>query len=568
MLQEINVSQFAIIDSLNIEFQSGLNILSGETGSGKSVLLKSLSLLMGEKSSADTIRTGCQSATVEGVFDLKYRPDLKERLRSADIPTDDNQLLVRRIISNEDKSRVYLNGVLSSVSQLREFVAPLIEVTGHTAPLIEMTGQHDNRNLLSKKYHLDLLDQFSQSGELRHSYERQYETYLNLKTEMTDFKNKLVTNLEKLDYLKFQFQEYQNLNLSPDADQNLETEIKRLRSSGRLMDYIDLCQNLVLENDSAITTQIKTLIKKAQDIAPLDEALAQKARGFEQALTILDETVYDLHKYAKKINIDPELLEEKESRLSQVRKLQKKHGQDLFQLQTYFESMGSQISQLENSETYLEQLIKRLVDEELKLKKIGSELHQKRLKFSKSLASKVNEELLDLNMKGVLFDIQVTATSEFTPHGMSDIEFLSQTSAKDPKKPLAKVSSGGELSRILLALKTAVGKTKSLQDLPRTYLFDEVDTGVSGNTAEKVGRKLKEIAQGQQVICVTHLPQVAACGDIHFSISKSTANGHAHMTVNELNKKDRVAEIAKLISGEKITKTSLAHAEQLLKDLR
>ena len=568
MLQEIKVSQFAIIDSLVIDFQNGLNIISGETGSGKSVLLKSLSLLMGEKSSSDVIRTGYSSATVEGIFSLKDRPDLKERLISYDIPIEDNQLIVRRIISAEDKSRVYLNGVSSSLTQLREFVAPLVEITGNTAPLIEMTGQHDNRNLLSKKYHLDLLDQYSQVSEKRAQYEHKYESYLKMKTDLESFQKGLAANLDKLDFLKYQYNEFKSLNLDPEKDSELENEIKILKSSSKLLAFNETCNTLVYENDDSISAQLKTLIKKAQEISPINETLAEKADGFKAALEKIDETVFEISQYSKNLNLDPEALDEKESRLSQIRKLQKKYGSDLDQMVQEFETIQTQISQLENSEGHLEKMRSQLSQLEKDMMKIALELHTAREKNAGDLSKKVNSELQDLNMKGVTFSIETKKAAELNPHGITEIEFLSQTSPKDPKKPLSKVSSGGELSRILLALKTSVGRVKSFHDLPRTYLFDEVDTGVSGVTAEKVGRKLKDIAKGQQVICVTHLPQVAACGDAHYAIQKQTVNGQAMMEVVELNKKERTQEIARLISGEKVTKTSLAHAEQLLKDLR
>lgn len=566
MLQELRVSQFAIIDSLQIEFQNGLNILSGETGSGKSVLLKSLALLMGEKASADTIRTGCSTATVEGSFNLKKRPDLEKKLESLGIEVESHQLIVRRIISAEDKSKVFLNGVLSPLSQLRDFVAPLIEVTGPNAPLIEMTGQHDNRNLLSKSYHLDLLDQYGHLWDKRSNYESKFATWSELKTNIKDFEKKSQEKAQRLDFLKFQFQEYANLDLDLDQDLNLEQEIKTLKNSSKLVGFADLCDQVIYQDDDSVSARLKSLLKKSVEMASLDANLADKISNLQQAQVLIDDAVYAIRTYVQKIDADPAALDEKESRLSQIRKLQKKHGEDLTAMAQFFESMKSEISNLENSDQHILTLKKQASLLELELKKLAEELHASRLKFAKKLAENVNTELEDLNMKGVTFDIQIDKLSELTLTGLSDIEFLSQTSPKDPKRPIAKVASGGELSRILLALKKSVGATHGKMDTPRTYLFDEVDTGVSGTTAEKVGRKLKEIAKGQQVICVTHLPQVAACGDVHFSIQKSTLKNQAIMTVTELHKKERVDEIARLISGEKISKTSIAHAEQLLKE--
>ncbi|MES2801538.1 MAG: DNA repair protein RecN [Bdellovibrionota bacterium] len=561
MLQELRVSQFAIIDSLNIEFQNGLNILSGETGSGKSVLLKSLALLMGEKASADTIRTGCTQATVEGSFYLKHRPDLKKNLENLGIEAEDNQLIVRRIISAGDKSKVYLNGVLSPLAQLREIVAPLIEVTGPSAPLIEMTGQHDNRNLMSKSYHLDLLDQYAGHWDKRSQFETQYQNWLEMKNQITNFERKAQDKAQRLDFLKFQFQEFEKLNLQPE-DAYLEIEIKKLKNSSKLLQFADICDQLVYQDDDSISARLKTIQKKAIEVAQLDPSLQEKIAVLDQAQTLIDDAIYSVRNYVNKIDADPEMLDEKESRLSQIRKLQKKHGDDLTLLLDVFNQMASEIKALENSDQHLEQLKKQAAVLELELKKQASEMHKNRVTNAKKLSSGVNQELLDLNMKGVLFDIYIAALDHLTSTGMTDVEFLSQTSPKDPKRALSKAASGGELSRILLALKKSAGKSA----FPRTYLFDEVDTGVSGTTAEKVGRKLKEIAKGQQVICVTHLPQVAAFGDVHFSIQKSTHKDQAVMTVTELTKQDRVEEIARLISGEKITKTSIAHAQELIKE--
>jgi DNA repair protein RecN (Recombination protein N) len=284
--------------------------------------------------------------------------------------------------------------------------------------------------------------------------------------------------------------------------------------------------------------------------------------SLEQAKSVLDEAVYDLRQYVSKIEADPEKLENMESRLSDLRKLQKKYGSSVDDILKALLDIETEIAQLANSESRIEDLKKEASQLRKELETLGTDIHKRRLKGSEILAESVNAELSELNMKGVTFHVHVEKLSELSATGLSDVEFMSQTSAKDVKRPLAKFASGGELSRILLSLKRVVGSSHQ----PRTYLFDEVDTGVSGETAEKVGKKLKSIAKGQQVICVTHLSQVAAFGDVHFFIQKSSQKGHVAMEVVELNAKERVQEIARLISGEKITKTSLAHAQELLEE--
>ncbi len=562
MLLELKVTNFAIIENLHINFRTGLNILSGETGAGKSVLLKSLSLLMGGKASADTIRTGASQATIEGCFDLSKRADLLENLQSIGIETDENILVVRRVISSGGQSKIYLNGSLSTLNNLRDIVAPLIELTGHSAPLIEMTGQHENRNLMSKAYHLDLLDQYAGTWDKRLLYQEKYTRYHKIFEEIKTLESLSQQKAQRLDFLVYQRDEITKLDLNPGEDQEIEIELKKLKNSTRIGQFVDQMEAALYSDDDSAVSRINTVLKKGHDISSIDPEIAGHISSLEQAKSLIDEAVYDLRQYVAKIENDPERLESLESRLSDLRKLQKKYGPSVDDIIRALIDMETEISHLSNSETRIEDLRKESAQLHKELEALGLEIHKRRAKGSEVLAASVNAELNELNMKGVTFHVQVEKLTDLTSTGITEVEFMSQTSAKDIKRPLAKFASGGELSRILLALKRVVGSSHQ----PRTYLFDEVDTGVSGETAEKVGKKLKSIAKGQQVICVTHLSQVAAFGDAHFFIQKSSQKDSVAMEVVELKQKNRVQEIARLISGEKITKTSLAHAEQLLSE--
>lgn len=564
MLLELKVANFAIIENLHISFKGGLNILSGETGAGKSVLLKSLSLLMGAKSSSDTIRTGATLATIEGSFDLTHRPDIVTAMKDMGIEAEEKVLIVRRVLSAEDKSKVYLNGCLSTLNSLRDIVAPLVELAGHSTPLIEMTGQHENRNLMSKDYHLDLLDQYAGTWDSRLIFSDKYNRYHGIFAEIKKLEKDASQKVQRLDFLIYQRNEISKLDLTPGEDLELEVEVKKLKNSSRIGAFVDLAESALYTDDDSAISRLKAICKKGQELASLDPQIGTKLENLQQAQALIDESVYELRQYAAKIDADPQRLEEAEGRLSDLRKLQKKYGSKVDDILKALMEMEIEISNLQNSDFRIEALKKEAATLSKELESLGSELHNRRQKGAELLSESVNAELLDLNMKGVTFhvNIQKIATPTFT--GMSDVEFLSQTSAKDIKRPLAKFASGGELSRILLSLKRVVGSSNQ----PRTYLFDEVDTGVSGETAEKVGRKLKSIAQGQQVICVTHLPQVAAFGDAHFFIQKAPQKDSVSMLVTELAPKDRVQEIARLLSGEKISKTSLAHAKQLLGEIR
>ena len=560
MLLELKVSNFAIIDNVHIEFRPGLNILSGETGSGKSILLKSLGLLMGDKGASDAVRTGADHAVIEGSFDLAKRPDIRARLAELGADANEDSLVVRRIVSRDNKSRVYLNGGLSTLGALRDVVAPLVEVAGPAAPLIEMTGQHENRNLLSRSYHLDVLDQYSGVWKTRAEFSRLFAERQELRRELEALRRDDRGRAQRLDFLVYQRDEIRALGLAPGEETRIEDETRRLKNATKLTSFAQSLETSLYGADDSIATQLHALVSRGAEIGALDPELAAKLEPLAQATTLIQEASFDLRAYAENLESDPARLEELQQRLSALRQLQKKFGSTAEEILESLAEIEGEIDALERSDESMAKIESRLASLDADLTKRAAEMHAKRESAATLLAKNVGDELKDLNMKGVAFRIQVERADELGVAGRSIVEFMTQSSKADPPRPLAKFASGGELSRVLLALKRAAGASAS----PRTYLFDEVDAGVSGPTAEKVGRKLRSIARGQQVICITHLPQVASFGDAHFFISKGSAKNGVNSDVVELRKQDRVREIARLISGEKITSTSLAHAEQLL----
>lgn len=565
MLLDLKVTNFAIINELTLTFGDGLNIISGETGAGKSVLLKSLSLLMGAKSEGDIIRSGADQAVVEGLFDISERPDIKDRLNHMGIPWEEDTLIVRRILSQEGKSKAFINGHLSPLSHLRDLVAPMITVTGHhSTPLIEMTGQHDNRHLQSPAYHLDLLDQFIGAGQLRDDYHTSYAKLQSLKSELEDLQTDQRMREQRLDFLRYNVEEIRTAGLNTTEDETLESKVTRLRNSQRLAEFTSSALDALYGDDDSVSIRLHQVLQRAQDLKRWDESLATKLEPLTQAKMLVEDVVYELREYSRDLTSDHAELESLEARLSQIRKLQKKFGESTADILSQLQSMEAEVLRLESADERIDEIEGELKSLHKTLESLSEDLHRRRQEGSTLLIKEVNEELKDLNMKGVLFGIDLKKSNELGPTGCTIIQFTIQPSAKEDPRPLAKVASGGELSRILLSLKRALGNS----DQPRTYLFDEVDTGVSGQTAEKVGRKLKEIAKGQQVVCVTHLAQVAAFADRHFRIEKSTGKSGTVMKVMELDKSNQVEEIARLISGEKITKTSLDHAKELIKECR
>jgi DNA repair protein RecN (Recombination protein N) len=561
MLSELKVSNFAIIDNIHVTFKNGFNVLSGETGSGKSVLLKSLALLMGEKSLTDTIQHGAAQATVEGLFDITQRKDIAERLTNSGIELIDGSLIVKRIISSDGKNRVYINGSLSTLQQLRDVVSPLIELTGHQAPLIELTGQHENRHLQSRSYHLEALDQYIGAVALRNTVEKLFHEHANVENELLRLKNDLKSKEQRLDFLTYQRDEIKNLNLKPGDEDSLQNELIFLKDSSRITQFLNEAETALYSDDDSALVRIHRILQRGLEFSSLDTKFKEKLDTLQQAKSLLEDCVYEFRDMGQKMSSSPEHLESIEEKLSALRKLQKKYGITVAEILENLTTIEEEIQTLENSEENVSQLENKSTALMKNLKEQSRELHKIRVGGAKTLAKSVNSELSDLNMKGLIFNVRVDEnTNGLTATGISDVEFMIQSSKSDVARSLSKFASGGELSRILLSLKRVVGAS----EYPRTYLFDEVDAGVSGVTAEKVGRKLKSIAKGQQVICVTHLPQVAAFASAHYVIQKSQVGNGIKMTVDALSSAEQVKEIARMLSGEKITKSSLAHAKELL----
>jgi DNA repair protein RecN (Recombination protein N) len=563
LLTDLRVQNFALIENLSVEFGSGLNVISGETGSGKSVLLRSLGLLMGEKASLSWVKNPQLPCTVEGVFNLTARKDVSQALDDLGIDCSEGTLIIRRVI-NQDKSKIYMNGTIVTLQNLKEIVCPLLDLSSAHVPLIEMTGQHDNKNLLSRSFHLDLLDIFSQNLEAREDFEKLYREFIKLQHELKEAESTAHNNEQRKDYLSFQLQEINEIDPKPSEDQEIEARLKGLKSAERLFEANQFLQFHLLESDEAFVSSLKQFEKllKGVSLEDLKYPLFEKLNALKEEAT---EIAYQFERYSEGYQKDFHLLPELEERLHLLRKLQKKFGPELSHVLAAKEQIEKELLTLDSQRDLIQSLQARLLALKSELAARAAKLHESRVAAQARFSRKVNSELKDLNMKGVQFSVQIERLPELNSFGQTAVEFLIQTSAGRDFQPIAKIASGGELSRILLSIKKIVGQTR----FPRTYLFDEVDAGVSGLTAQKVGEKLKAIAKNQQVIIVTHLPQVASFGDHHFVIEKvvstSANKGSSAKTVlRPVKGADRLREIARLLSGEKITTSSLKNAEELL----
>lgn len=560
MLIELKVKDFAIIQSIHIQFQAGLNILSGETGAGKSILMKSLSLLMGGKASSDIVRTGAKQAIIEGCFDISERNDIKKQLEEMGIDHSDDQLIVRRIISSQAKSRVYINSSLNTINSLSQVVSPLIQLTGNSAPLVEITGQHESKNLMSKSYQLDLLDQYADTLIQRSQFSKIFDQLRTMEKDLEALKNESLLRAQKLDYLYFQKKEIEELDLVENEDQTLEESYIKLKNAHKINEFISNSEHILVSGEGSALERIQKTLSWAEKIYKYDESIIQKMEELKTSANLIEDSMLELQKYIDELPSDNYELDRIEDRLTKLRRLQKKYGSSVNQILQSYSEIKVEISELEGSDEKINDLNKMIKVFHLEAKALSNELSISRKKAALKFSKAVNKELMDLNMKGLEFLIQVDSLNNLNSTGENEVNFLCKNSKDDKARALAKTASGGELSRILLSLKQVIGKS----ELPRTYIFDEVDTGVSGPTAEKVGKKLKQIAEGQQVICVTHLAQVACYGDVHFLIEKNNKKDSTQMHLSELNSDNRINEIARLISGEKISKTSIEHAKELL----
>jgi DNA repair protein RecN (Recombination protein N) len=559
MLLELKIRNFVIIENSTISFKNGFNVLSGETGSGKSVLLKGLSVLMGANTSNDLVGPWGTDAHVEGFFDISERIDIKKRLQELGIQCDDETIIVRRVIGK--KNRVFINGSLVTLTELKNLVTPILEIAGpFSAPLMEMTGQHDTKQLLSTGYHRFLLDLYAGLAPQLEVYKQKYAEREALIQEIDDIQKKSKENIHQLDFLKYQLQEIQNFELDIEKDSKLQERIFQVKNKQKFLDFLASADNLLNQSEPSVLGGLHKIVKMAEPFEDNYESIRTAVDNLKTALTLVEDSSFELANLASEDSEIEESLEDLTDRFTRLRGLQKKYGEDLNTLAEAEESLRKEIEMLDNADSVLEAKELLLEDLEAELMGLASKMHDLRKESSETIVQKVNAQLEDLNMKGVKFFIGLERMNELNKYGNSKIEFLVQSHKDSEKRALAKTASGGELSRILLSIKTVLGEN----EWPRTYLFDEVDTGVSGPTAQLVGKKLKELSLDQQVLCVTHLPQVAAEADHHFVIEKLPQGDQFKMSVRELDKKQRVNEIARLISGETISESSREHARKLL----
>ncbi len=563
MLRELSIRNFAIIEDLTIHFGSGLTILSGETGAGKSIIINAVNLLLGSRASAALIRTGAEYAELEAFFEVGRDTPVAAMLADQGYDPDEG-LMVRRIISSQDRHRIYINGRLATMQLLGAL----------TVHLASISGQHAHQGLLREEEHLLILDQFGDLLPLREEYARVYQQLAPLIRKEQDLLRKQANQAEQIDLFRFQKQEIEAAGLLPDEDETLEKERLWLKNSAFLIQTVEQCVHDLYSSDGAVVESLGRLGKALEKAAGMDGGLEPHAAALADLTFKVEDLAVTLRDYLKGLDLDPRQLDAVEARLDALNKLKRKYGGSLQAVLDFGERITGQLQEMENLDDSLADVRQALQQTHEQLAQLARQLTEQRLRAGKQLARRVEGELNFLKMADTRFavDLQpLPAARDSHPclslngHALGEwgcdrATFMIAPNVGETIKPLAGIASGGELSRIVLALKAILAKNQALE----TVVFDEVDAGIGGATAEAVGQKLADLAGRHQILCITHLPQIAKFGHHHFRIMKSVSKGRTRTTIAPLSPEERVEEVARMLGGENITAATLVHAREML----
>jgi len=553
MLLELIVENYAVVEQSRIRFQEGLNVLTGETGSGKSIVVGSLGLLLGARASADMIRSGEARARVSGIFSMEPRPDVTALLAEAGIDeSNDGELIVEREITANGKSRAFVGNRPVTTALLR-LLAPALG---------DIHGQNEQQSLFNAQAQRNLLDEYGRALDLRAQVGRVYSEWKSLGEKLEELNRNEQEKLRLLDLWSFQRREIDDLQPKPDEDTVLETERKVLQNVTRLQESAAAAFGLLYESPESATTQLGQALKRMDELMRIDESVAEMSASMKQATVLLEDASYALRDYVGRLEGDPARLEDVESRLAALDRLKRKYGRTLQEVLAFRDDVARRIDEVENSAEHRSALEKQRDELAKEYRRLAGELSRVRTAAGVKLSNQVESELKSLAMSGTQFQIAVTQ-AEWTASGIDQVGFLVSPNRGEELKPLEKIASGGELSRIALALKTVIGDAGRHRGVP-TLVFDEVDAGVGGAAAAAVGKRLKALSRANQVICVTHLAQIAGFADHQYAVSKREKKGRITTQIEELGREERAREIGRMLSGEQITPEALKQAEQLI----
>ena len=550
MLRELRLNNLAIIKNLDLEFNDKFIALTGETGAGKSIILNGISLLIGERSHTDMIRNGAQGLFAEGVFELNENQ--KKRLDELGFEIEDDELIITRYFDRNAKSKITVNGSRMTLSRLKELMVNIID----------LVGQHEHQFLLNSDYHLHLLDRFldDEGKMLSKKIRESVNKIKKLNFQIGNIEEEKSKIAEKKDILEFQLNEINSLELKENEDNELEEEYKILFNAGKISEKLEETSQFLKEGEFSILTALGRAKRNLEQLSDLSESYSELYDKIESVLYEVEEISYSVDNFVGDVEIDDKKLEKIVERIDNINKLKLKYGSTITEILEYRDKIEKDLSLVNFESEELENLKKEKSELVGQYFQDSERLSEIREKIAENLQNTVDIQLDDLNMENAKFKVEITKTQEITIYGMDNAEFMIAANVGETFKPLAKIASGGEISRIMLALKTVFSAVDNISVL----IFDEIDTGISGETVRRVAEKLRELSKNTQIICVTHSPQIAGKAQQQFFIKKEIENNFTETKVHELNTEERIREIARIISGDNITEASINHAKEIM----
>lgn len=553
MLLELSIENFAIIKQLHLTFHKGMTALTGETGAGKSIIIDAMGLLAGGRGSTDYIRQGKQKCVLEGLFELPKHSSFKVLLDDLGIDQRDELLIIQRDITSSGKSICRVNGRIVTLGNLKRIGAYLVDIQ----------GQNEHQDLLQAEKHLQLVDSFGSQSfkDQLADYQKKYDAYRELEKRVRAIQENEQSYIQRIDMLNFQKKEIEEAGLQINEEEKLVEERDKLANFQKIVDAFAKSHEILAGESGNSLDGIGEAAQEIQEVAYLDKEYEQINENVQNAYYLLQDAAGEVSNILDQMELDEGRLEEVNARLEVIRQLKRKYGESIAAVLSYDEKISAELEQVDVTGNKLEEMQAALDQKHQNVWEIAESLHTQRKQIAQKLEKDILQELSDLYLENTQFEVRFfEEKKELNRNGLDQLEFYLTTNPGEPLKPLAKVASGGELSRMLLALKSIFSKAQEKTSI----VFDEVDTGVSGRVAQAIAEKISGIANGSQVLCITHLPQVAAAGDYQYLISKEVQSGRTKTTVQEIDTTERVQEIARMLSGAEITDLTMENAKEML----
>ncbi len=550
MLNSLSIKNIAVIDNLEINLKNGFNILTGETGAGKSIIIDSINMILGMRADRELVRHGAEYAFVQAVFNADGR--VIEFLSDNDIDTEDGQIIITRRITSDGKSTAKINGCAVTLGMLRDTADMLVNIH----------GQHDNQALLNPSKHILFLDEYAENETILSEYKAKYRHINNLKAELSANSADEQEKLRRMDLLKYQINEITSAKLVSGEEEELKNRRDILENAEKISSAANEAYTQLYDGGELRCAYdgLSVAVNALSSISDLNDDLQNIYNSLSEAMYSIEDNAHELKNFAETVEYDEAELNEIEDRLELLQKLKRKYGNTVDDILAFCENAQKELETILISDEKAEELTEEIAKEEKKLKAIAQKLSKTRLDAAKILQKKIENSLHELNMEKAKFSISVLKNEDFSSAGCDEVEFLISTNPGEDLKPLVKIASGGELSRVMLAIKSALAGKDDVE----TLIFDEIDTGVSGNAALKIAKKLKQLACSKQVLCITHLPQIAAAGDTHFLITKNVDDNSATVSVTELDSEGRITELSRIIDGGKPSTSAREYAKEML----